>query len=194
MKKYRNKPIEVEAIQYQPKVDIIGVEVIEPEFIYDEFGEFYYPSCDNGPRSCDCWLSLKTYPTESDARLVANKLGGAFAEVMGVKTNDGREYVRIVLPFSFWKVREGSRKPIDAQSDEWLDYALHLKWHEDHIPRGRAFVKTTDGGKRRLVAGQWIVTRSDGHVELYEAEEFTNRFDPVNESSNATHPDMAGVS
>lgn len=174
MPKFRKKPVVVEAQQWWPPGDprhkpVDGVDYRPPTIMFSLDGEFYYVT--GGVPLSRQWLSVKKFPIEEAEAFKGNGLDG----MEGFKHGEER-YGRRSLPFSMWKVKEGEEKPVDRESDLYLDYGSAERW-KDH-PTGYATIETLEG---RHVAspGDWIITGVKGEKYPCKPDIFEETYEPV---------------
>ena len=61
MKQYRKKPIVIEAVQWQPGLEIEDVEQVDPAIVRSRDGKYFYLSALGNPSfRADTWLSLES--------------------------------------------------------------------------------------------------------------------------------------
>lgn len=181
MAKFRKKPIIIEAVQWQPGMDVPGVVLPQLTIHYSRSGEEYYVT--GGPSRPTMALSTKQHDGEvPEDQRNPNAFLGPFP--VQINHNDGRKWWRHSYPFNCWEIKSGTSKPADPASDEVVDYAVASGWPNLN-PSDGAYVQTLEG--RMFVSpGDWIITGVKGEKYPCKPDVFAQTYEPADADEGAT--------
>jgi hypothetical protein len=171
--KFRKKPVEIKAEQYEPGTDIDGVIIKSDEIVFSSDRKYYYIA---RPKSmARHWLSVEKFPgTVPEDK----KNGGLWDKVMvQITLKTGEVYYREEMDFAMWSVKGRTfTEPADLDSDLYLDYIASMGW-----PREReiyAYIETLEG-RHEVTPGDWIITGVKGEKYPCKPDIFEETYEPV---------------
>lgn len=135
MPRFRKRPVEIEATQWFPGVEVAGVEECPPEVIYSANGLYFYLSAmgADGFRA-DAWLA--TNPEDAAAHKADQ-----------------------VLPFAFFEVKSGKREKAEESNPLVRRYLERMG--KAKLPSGYGLIDTLEG-RMTVSPGDWVITGVKG--------------------------------
>lgn len=158
MQKFQRNTLEVEAVQWFPGIAVEGLVEVKPEIVVSSTRNHYYLSTHpQGLKRPDAW-----FPVNAEDKGKAPPVG--------------------IMPFMFWKVKEGHRLPAKEGDDLVERYLAYMGWNRLPEPIGRIRIS---GETKIVVAGKWIVIGPGGQVLVLDDREFTECYTPKQGGSDA---------
>ena len=157
-KKFRKKPIEIEAEQYIPGKPCEGVTECPNQIIFSRDGKLFYLQA-NGMRA-DCWLSVEPGGNSYPFSMYEIKSGDRRSAI------DGDTLVERYLTY----MREDNDSPFKM-----------AKVSLDKLPPPYAYVTTIHGQNTQVVEGDWIVPEMTDPTKHYpvKPDVMEKTYDPV---------------
>ncbi len=170
MASYRRKTYEIEATQWQPGLQLPGIDLLPSQIQYNEAGDLYTIR-----RGCDqskYWFGVEKLPGPVPEELKHGKLFDP--AWLQVDTPQGDTYHRKMLNFTLWKVAKGKCEPIGEDSELFKDYAAYHEWPET----AQSCILKAGSQTMIVSAGDWIV-RTDGDVAVVRNSQFLREYEPT---------------
>lgn len=152
MPKFRKKPVEIEAIQWNALGGHPEVEDVPVKIVFDRGENYFYVSGLGGEshRMSSFWLALN--------------------EEIAAKHGDA-------LPFAYYEVKSGKEIVADTRPDLVEAYAKAAGWGERRpLPFGR--IKTLEG-TMSVQLGDWIIRGVKGELYACKPDIFAETYDLV---------------
>ena len=155
MPRFQRKPFVIEAVQWHRPGDHPAVEAREPHILFDRAGHYFYVArFDDEMMKARAWLAVDP---DGD---VAQREGN-------------------VLPFAFYKVKEGEAKPIHEHRDLYERYAKQAGMLTEPVATG---LVQGPGSKVSVKPGDWIIGEPEGTTfTVLNDEAFRSEYKPISD-------------
>jgi len=171
---YRTRSEPIEAIQWQPGAIPELVKVAKARVHFSEDQTYYYVHLIGA--QCRHWVAVK----EVDGPVPEDQRNGALDGFIQMdKLDHSGCYHRKILPFAFWKVREGRQVEVDLNDEKHElyplieDYALVEKWNMRD-----AMVHVLHGSQQYIIRpGDWVVKKGR-EVTVVTDTQFQKLYEP----------------